>query len=329
MRLITLKFHYHLIVNPSAGGGNGKQLSQEIIQLLEKNNYLYSTYFTEYPDHERFFTRELIETTLIPWKKEHSHYDSDEIFPLLIVMGGDGTFHQVIDECYHSQADIPVAYIPAGSGNDFARGFGISRDATKAFWQIIKTKEPKTINILSYHEQISGNSGIAVNNIGIGIDGAVIHQTTKSTTKKQLRKFNLGSMTYIFAILNVLFKQKGFPILIEANGNEWNFKKAFLCTITNHPYFGGGIAIAPSANSAIPNFEFVIVERQHILKIFGLIFLLLFKKQEQSKDFIHFSTNKLRLVSTVPQYGQVDGELINKNPFDFTIVPINQQVWFS
>lgn len=327
MRLTTLKFHYHLIINPASGGGNGKLLSEEIIQLLQKNNYLYSTYLTEYPDHERTFTKELIETTLIPWENEYSH--SDMIFPLLIVMGGDGTLHQVINECHRGKSNIPVAYIPAGSGNDFARGFGIPRDVTKAFWKIVKTKEPKAINILSYHEQISDTTGIAVNNIGIGIDGAVIHQTTQSSTKKHLRNFNLGSMTYLFAVVSVLFKQKGFPILVEANGQEWNFKKAFLCTITNHPYFGGGVAIAPSANSAIPDFEFVVVERHPLLKIFLLIFMLLFKKQEKSKHFIHFSTNRLRLISTVPQYGQVDGELVDKNPFDLIIAPIKQQVWFS
>lgn len=326
MRLVTLKFHYHLIINPASGGGKNKQLSEEIIELLQKNNYQYSTYITQHPNHERLFTKELLEKTLIPWKKEYTH--SEIVFPLLVVMGGDGTLHQVVDECYKQKKEIPVAYIPAGSGNDFARGFGISREAKKAFWQMIKTQEPKAINILSYHEKISGDTGIVLNNIGIGIDGAVIHQTTQTETKKHLRHFNLSSMTYLFSVLSVLFKQKGFPILVEANGKEWNFKKAFLCTITNHPYFGGGVAIAPMANSSQPTFEFVLVERIHILKILYLIVMLLFKKQEKSKHFIHFPTNKLRLVSTVPQYGQVDGEVIERKPLDLTLTPIKQEIWF-
>lgn len=327
MRLMTLKFHYHLIINPASGGGKSKQLSEEIIELLQKNGYEYSTYITQSPKDERIFTKELAETTLLPWKSEYTH--TDMTFPLLIVMGGDGTLHQVLDECYQLKKEIPVAYIPAGSGNDFARGFGISREPQKAFWQIIKTQEPKTINILSYHEQITGQTGVVLNNLGIGIDGAVIHQTTQTQAKKHLRHFNLGSMAYLFSVLSVLFKQKGFPILVEANGKELNFKKAFLCTITNHPYFGGGIAIAPMANSSISNFEFVLVERVHILKIFLLIIMLLFKKQEKSKHFIHFSTNKLHLVSTIPQYGQVDGEVIDKKPLDLILTPMKQQIWFS
>ncbi|MHC5269754.1 diacylglycerol/lipid kinase family protein [Enterococcus sp. LJL98] len=320
-----MKFHYHLLINPASGGGKNKQLSQEIIGLLEKNNYLYTTYQTTYAGQERLFTKELLEQTLIPWKE--TSIDSETPFPLLIVMGGDGTLHQVIDECYQLRKEIPIAYIPAGSGNDFARGFGISREAKKAFWQIVKTQSPKTINILSYQEKISGDTGIILNNMGMGIDGAVIHQTTQTTTKKWLRHLHLGSMTYLFSVFSVLFKQKGFPILVEANGQTWNFKKAFLCTITNHPYFGGGIAIAPMANSAIANFEFVLVERHSMLKIFQLILMLLFKQQERSKHFIHFSTNRLRLVSTVPQYGQVDGEVIQKKPLDLLFTPIKQQIW--
>ena len=324
-----LTFHYHIIINPASGGGSGKQAGNDIIELLEllkKNQFLFSTYFTQYPGHERLFAKELIESTLIPWEEESIL--ADHPFPLLIVLGGDGTLHQVIDECHRLDSEVPIAYIPAGSGNDFARGFGISREAVKAFWNIVKTKEPQTISILSYHEQISGTTGIALNNIGIGIDGAVIHQTTQKETKKHLKKFKLNSMAYIVSVLSVLFKQSGFPILVEANGQEWNFKKAFLCTITNHPYFGGGIAIAPSAKNNIPEFEFVLVERHSLFKIFFLIGMLIFKKQEKSKDFVHFATSKLRLTSTVPQYGQADGELLPESSFDLVVTPATQQMWF-
>lgn len=39
----------------------------------------------------------------------------------------------------------------------------------------------------------------------------------------------------------------------------------------------------------------------------------------RSRYFHHLSTNKFRIVSTVPQHGQEDGEEMGKRPFDITI----------
>lgn len=321
-----MKFHYHLIVNPASGGGKGQRHSDIIIELLKKHQHSYTTYFTEYPNHEIALIDELSQSTLIPWKE--TQVEKDQYFPLLIVIGGDGTLHQVVERLDYLRNEAPVSYIPAGSGNDFARGFGISLDPEQAFWQIIKAQKPKEINILSYEEQISGASGVIVNSLGIGIDGAIVYQTVQAEKKQLLNQFFLSSMVYILPIFKAIFTQRGFPVLIEANGQTLNFKKAFLCTMTNHPYFGGGIAIAPMADSQSAELECVVVEKRSIFKIFHLLFLLLFKKQEKSKAFIHFSTLKLRIVSTTQQFCQVDGEVIEQNAFDFTLQPKIQNVWF-
>ena len=316
-----LKFHYHLIVNPASGGGKGKKHSDTIIELLKKYQFHYTAYFTEFPEHEIAFIDELNQSTLRAWREEER--DEAVTFPLVIVVGGDGTLHQVVERLNYLKSQAPVSYIPAGSGNDFARGFGISLDPVQAFWQIIKAQRPQKINIFSYHEQITGKKGVVINSLGIGIDGVIVYQTTK-TEKKQF----LSSFVYIFPIFKSLFKQKGFPVLIEANGQELNFKKIFLCTMTNHPYLGGGIPLAPMADSQSPEFECIVVEKHSFFIIFKLIFLLLLKKQEKSKDYIHFSTNKLRIVSTTQQFCQVDGEVIERNAFDFMLQPKIQNVWF-
>ncbi len=55
------------------------------------------------------------------------------LYPLLVVIGGDGTLHQVVSELQLEQQQIPVAYIPAGSGNDFARSIELPREPEKHF----------------------------------------------------------------------------------------------------------------------------------------------------------------------------------------------------
>ncbi|MEY8445418.1 hypothetical protein AALA44_04350 [Enterococcus ratti] len=140
-----------------------------------------------------------------------------------------------------------------------------------------------------------------------------------------MNKYHLGSSSYLFSVLHVLFCQKSFPISVVMHGKQLNFDKAFLCTATN----GGGMTIVPTAQITKPTIDFVVVEQINLFKILGLLFLLLRKKQMKSKYFHHFTINKLQILSTVPQYGQEDGEDTKKQLFDLQIFTKKQLFWGS
>ena len=46
----------------------------------------------------------------------------------IIVFGGDGTLHNVLNALILSGRDIPLGYIPMGSTNDYAKNLGINRE---------------------------------------------------------------------------------------------------------------------------------------------------------------------------------------------------------
>lgn len=323
-----MKFHYILLINQVSGNGNGKKTGAIIQNLLDEQKMSYESYYTEYAGHEAELAKELANSKLIGWNAEIKADYSDKLYPLLVVIGGDGTLHQVLNQFYRMDKEIPVSYIPGGSGNDFARGINLPKDPQKAFWAIQRAKEPQVINTLTYEEKIQTETGLAINNIGIGLDAAIVAATNDSMTKKTLNKYNLGSFAYIASIVKVLFTQKGFPILLEVNGEEFTFKKAFLCTTTNHPYFGGGVAIAPMAKATVSDIDLVVVERISMIKIFGLIIRLITNKLTTSKHYHHFTGHKLRIVSTVPEYGQADGEVMGLRPFDITFSTRPQLIWY-
>lgn len=323
-----MKFHYILLINQVSGNGNGQKVGTIIQNLLEEQKMSYESYYTEYAGHEANLTKELVATKLVGWNTKIKADYADKPYPLLVVIGGDGTLHQVLNQLYRMDKKIPVSYIPGGSGNDFARGIKLPRDPQKAFWAIQRAKEPKIVNTLTYEEKIQNETGLAINNIGIGLDAAIVAATNDSKTKKTLNKYNLGSFAYMASIVKVLFTQKGFPILLEVNGEQRSFKKAFLCTTTNHPYFGGGVAIAPMAKATASDLDLVVVERISMIKIFGLIIRLITNKLTTSKHYHHFTGHKLRIVSTVPEYGQADGEVMGIRPFDITFSTYPQLIWY-
>ena len=244
------------------------------------------------------------------------------------MLGGDGTLHNVINSLLPYDSAIPLSYIPCGSGNDFARGVGLSRNIDKALHQILRTRRPKEIQTIHYVEANQEEIGLATNNVGLGLDAAIVEKTNESSSKKALNKFKLGSLSYISSIIHVFFKQKGFPILVEMNGKQYTFNRAFLCTVTNHPYFGGGVSIMPTANPRKAVVDLVVVERINIFKILWLIFLLLRQKQGKSKHFHHFQSGKIRIVSTIPQTIHADGEILGKRSIDMVYTTQKRLFWF-
>ncbi|OTN89859.1 hypothetical protein A5819_002357 [Enterococcus sp. 7E2_DIV0204] len=319
-----MKKHFYLVINENAGSSTGRKAADKIIKQLQTATIDYTTFYTDHAGHEIEIVQNIAQDTLIPWSADLEI----DTFPLLVVLGGDGTLHSVLNALQPFDPKIPIGYIPCGSGNDFARGVGINRQAEKAFFQLLKTEIPQEIQVITYNESIQEETGLAVNNIGIGLDAAIVNAANTSASKNALNKFNMGSLSYIFSILKVLFTQKGFPILVEVNGKNHEFDRAFLCTLTKHPYFGGGVPIAPVADPRKPVLDFVLVERVNMFKIFWLISLLIQKKHMKSKYFHHFQSSKFRIVSTVPQYIHADGEILGKRSADISFGTETRLFWF-
>lgn len=320
-----MELFYHLLVNPNSGGGQGRIAGEQVIQYLKAAKLPYSARFTTHPDHERRLIQEMAVHDL---KTFDEKMPPDEVYPLLVVIGGDGTIHQVVNELYRLNKQIPIAYIPAGSGNDFARGLGLTCDPIAIMKQIIATKEPRECSIIHYIEEIYQEEGLALNNIGIGLDAAIVYETNHSKIKGLLQKFNLHSFSYLSSVIRTLMKQRPFPILVEANGKQYSYPKTYLCTTSNHPYFGGGVPIAPNASVHNEKVDLVVIEKPSWLLVPWIAFHI-FRRTHLNKKFCHyFQANKIKIVSTIAEHGQADGEEMGERSFDITFTTQKQLFWY-
>src|SRR5262249_34584101 len=64
--------------------------------------------------------------------------------PLLVGVGGDGLINQVANELVRSETTLGI--IPAGVGNDFARGLGIPLDVAQAC-EVLRTGHSQRIDV--------------------------------------------------------------------------------------------------------------------------------------------------------------------------------------
>ncbi len=104
-----------MILNPCSGKKKANSQLADIISVFNRANYEVTVYVT---------TARGDATTVAA--RQGSTYD------LLVCIGGDGTFSEVITGLHNAGATTPIGYIPAGSTNDFANSLHLSKDILAA-----------------------------------------------------------------------------------------------------------------------------------------------------------------------------------------------------
>lgn len=169
----------YIIANPHAGNQGAKQ----VISDIEKHHTLdICTLLTCYKNDELHQAERLLKT-----------FDPEK--DKLLIVGGDGTLSKVL---YHLPANLPFAYYPVGSGNDFARALGIVPNLEALLASL--THQPKEITVYSYQE------GLVLNSLDLGLAAWVVNQAANSTLKTVLNKCHLGKLTYVATAIQFLLK---------------------------------------------------------------------------------------------------------------------------
>src|SRR5699024_11863483 len=113
-----------------------------------------------------------------------------------------------------ASANIPLGFIPGGSGNDFARGACIKGRPEEILQRIIHSDSSKTYWLGQYAVE-NKEMRCIVNSIGFGFDAEIAQNANQSLYKKGLNAFRFGSLRYMFALINVLLVFKPFTVSID------------------------------------------------------------------------------------------------------------------
>lgn len=306
---------YLFLINPCAGGGNGKVVWQQIRSYLSDNPQIqYEYLISKSVGHPQ---------ELATQAARRSDIDC------LIVIGGDGTLHEAVTGLVAAKEStpLPVGYIPAGTGNDFARGYGISTEPLEALQQILTNRQVRVINLGHYYDQSRHVSGIFLNNFGIGFDAAIVYATNNSRAKEFLNHHHLGTFSYVFKAVKVLFTQPVFSVQVQTENQLQTFDRAFLLVASNHPYIGGGIRVAPDQRIDQPQLELVVVEKKHWLTLLWSMLMFASGRIISSRYAHLFRGKQLHYRISPAQYGQIDGEEPGKHQFDLVLNCHNYPFW--
>ncbi|MDO1605293.1 diacylglycerol kinase family lipid kinase [Lactobacillus sp. YT155] len=299
----------HIILNEHASSGRAKKRGFKFLELLKQRNIEYTYAVTKKPNDGVRLGKEFAES-----KQAES--------TLLVVIGGDGTLNECLNGIRSSSnPTTPLSYIPSGSGNDFARGLKVEHQLNQIIDGLESDLPTTNVDIGKFIDNENNYSRFFVNNIGIGFDAAIVVASNKSASKKFFNTIHLGKLIYVSQLVKVFFQQKAFDLQVESfeNKKDFIFKKVFLVTTTNHPFFGGGIPIVPTANPFDHQLDLIVVEKMSFLSIIGLFIKLLTNGSHMNDDRVHHLTsNNMLLQTDQPEYKQMDGEGFEKTAINLT-----------
>lgn len=278
------------IVNPIAGGKHGKKTRKTIgiiEKVLKQRNIEYSIHFTHQKGHGKTLADDLI-------KKGATD---------IIVVGGDGTLHEVING-FSNFDKVNLGLIPCGTGNDFARAIGVPKNPEKAL-EIILSCEPKFTDFM----QLPGVRGMNV--VGTGIDVDVLKRYNALKKKNEFG--------YTMCLIKTLLDFEYTDFIAEIDGEQTHYR-SFIAAIANGSDFGGGISICPIANPGDNYLNFVAVKEMKKIKIIGAFLKLKAGKVLSLKQAVAKTCKKIKITSEKPLTVNVDGELYDDIPLEVEII---------
>lgn len=300
-----MEHYFHFIINKQSK--KSKEVLNKLIEKVPKYTQNYNFFITE-NIHD-------LENTLNYLNKKIKSSD------ILVIVGGDGSLNHFISLTEKHDIKNPLGYIPAGSGNDFARSQKIPINTNKALKHLFQVNEEKKMAIIRIQE---GKENLyAVNSFGIGIDGMVINLVHSKSYKKYL-----GQLSYISSIFTAFVKQTTFPLTLKVDQGIYRYEKCQLVAVINNPFFGGGIKIVPGASGNNDNLYILVANDVSAFDLIKILVKLFFNKSHLNHPKLdYFVTNKGAFYIDSKQFGQTDGEPISQNGYAYTFDTKFRSFW--
>jgi len=231
-----------------------------------------------------------------------ARYAAEQRIDRLIVVGGDGTVSTVGAALIGSQTALGV--IPAGSGNGFARHFGIPLVPAEAV-AALADSEVQTIDVGVVQERPF------LVTCSMAWDAALAQSFARSPVR--------GIIPYFFAGAYELFGYEPQPMTVDIDSRErLHFDDALIFTIANLTQYGGGAMIAPHARADDNRLELVVARRQDVRQLAANIVRFFDGSIGEIPEIVFRSFRTLKVSRRRPATIQVDGELVEV-PADITV----------
>jgi YegS/Rv2252/BmrU family lipid kinase len=237
---------------------------------------------------------------------------------LLVVVGGDGTVHEVVDGLMKAGvgAQVELAVLPRGTGKDFVRSMRIPGRFDAAV-EVAKSGASRTIDVgRARFVATDGSDGEAyfANFAGAGISGAIAARANRTT-----KAFG-GKLSFLYATVMTFVRWKPARMSVTIDG-ELRDGLLLEALAMNGDYTAGGMWMAPDAAPDDGELDVVLIGDFSKLE-FVRTFPKLYKGRHVSHRKVDvIRAKELRVEAALPLPIVLDGEAPGTTAVRFELVP--------
>jgi diacylglycerol kinase (ATP) len=284
-----------LVINPVAGQGKGASVGTHVAGYLNSRGIKYEIIIgrngiDQADSLQRFLDR---------------NPDCSGVF----AVGGDGLLHLVLQII--TPAQVPLAVIPAGTGNDFVRTLGWSLEDVDAILEAVLSKKPSSVDL----GLVDGEWFAAI--LSTGFDSIVNEKANAMSWPKGPMKYNAA-----IAIELPRFKPHHYEIVLD---DRTICTQAMLIAVSNGRSYGGGMLVCPQADVSDGYFDVMVlhpVSKFEFIKVFPRVF--------KGTHITHPAVEIVRSKSvkiTADAVAYADGERIGQLPVSAQCIPGALMTW--
>ncbi len=294
----------HIIMNKTAKGGQANAVWQEIKGYLKAEEVSYEVHPTTYPGAAKDIAEEL------------SGLNEERVY--MVVIGGDGTMNEALNGIRDFDK-VRFGIIPAGSGNDFARGVGVKYSSNKECLDAILESRKRDLEGEALMRmdigRVTWGKGSKKSRLfgissGVGMDAIVCKRALTSRLKKILNRIHLGQLTYLLLTVHTLFSMETASMKLRVNKETEakQIKKTIFAAAMNLRAEGGGVPMAPNASPFDKKLALCLAHGIPKWRTFFCLPILVMAKHEHLKGFDVMTEDSYRLHLDQDMTLHADGE---------------------
>ena len=278
-----------LICNPNSGRNDKKALVKEFTKILLEKGYNTEVIFTKYSGHAKRIIENL------------------EYKDLVISLGGDGTFNEIVTGNLKRKDKLILSHIPLGTTNDLGAMFGMGKDPCENL-KMILNGVVKQVDIC----RINGNPFVYVAGVGKFVN--IAYDTPRDMKKKW------GYLAYLInAVKSFNSKTKLFEVTYTINGEVYRGLYSFML-ICNASRMGG-IDVFQDVKMDDGKFEVLLSNISSKKDIIKSLLLVKTTDIKNVHGFYFYKTDNLKIKfrKRLDKNWCIDGEELESNSLDYEI----------
>jgi diacylglycerol kinase (ATP) len=277
-----------LVVNPTSGRGLGARIAPAVRERLAAAGLTVDVHTTTCAEDVGRIAAEVVAS------------GADAV----ALIGGDGTIHlgaQVL-----ANSGMPFGVIPAGTGNDFARGLGVPLKDPAAAADLVVAGRTRTIDLAVAKDEFITTV------VAGGFDSLVNRRANAMSWPKGNARYTVAT----FAELRT-FQPLEYVVTVDDEVIE---TKAMLVAVGTGPTYGGGLQICAGAELDDGQLDVTIIQ-----PVSRLTLLQMFPKLSKGTHIGHPAVRTLRgssvRIESPGITAYADGEPLGLLPVDIGIAP--------